>query len=200
MCVDTNLPAVESHSSDDDDNSDFYKGFLFAPVDVDEIAMTPKDDYHGIGYRGLDPAMAGMGQHVALFEESVCSSGGRRGISGQVMKWFKLSSVYRVLPGRGGGVKNRAGASNYRCIACVFHYFEGIFRKRNFIGRFLLHLVPLKNVPIDILLFLCKRPFPYKKEIPGMEKQLWYVLAESTLARIRTHILNNQSSERKSDD
>ncbi|XP_033626324.1 G patch domain-containing protein 1-like [Asterias rubens] len=76
------IGAPESDGSGGEE-SNFYQGFLFAPADVDEIAMMPKDDHHGIGYRGLDPTLAGMGRHVSLFEEPVNSRGGKRGISGQ---------------------------------------------------------------------------------------------------------------------
>ncbi|XP_038067893.1 G patch domain-containing protein 1-like [Patiria miniata] len=75
---------VKASDNDDGEDDDPFKDFLFAPTDVEEIALHPKDDYHGIGYRGLDPSMAGMGGHVALFEEQpVYSRSGRRGIAGQ---------------------------------------------------------------------------------------------------------------------
>ncbi|XP_022110491.1 G patch domain-containing protein 1-like, partial [Acanthaster planci] len=73
-----------SMSVDDDEDGEFYKDFLFAPADVEEITLLAKDDHRGIGYRGLDPALAGMGQHFSLFKEQPAySRSGRRGMSGK---------------------------------------------------------------------------------------------------------------------
>lgn len=43
----------------------------FAPKDVTPVDFTPKDDVHGLGYRGLDPLQALRGgsgaAHINLF-------------------------------------------------------------------------------------------------------------------------------------
>ncbi|XP_062845814.1 G patch domain-containing protein 1 [Trichomycterus rosablanca] len=64
------LPPNGSEESEDD--AEFApENVTFAPKDVIPVDFTPKDDLHGLGYRGLDPLQAlgghsGMG-HIDLF-------------------------------------------------------------------------------------------------------------------------------------
>ncbi|KAI4876812.1 hypothetical protein NFI96_013201 [Prochilodus magdalenae] len=64
------LPPSGSEGSDSDDEF-APENVTFAPKDVIPVDFTPKDDIHGLGYRGLNPLQAlsggsGMG-HVNLF-------------------------------------------------------------------------------------------------------------------------------------
>ncbi|KAK3510302.1 hypothetical protein QTP70_034013 [Hemibagrus guttatus] len=61
-----------SGSEDSEDNDEFAPdNVTFAPKDVTPVDFTPKDDVHGLGYRGLDPLQAltaGSGaSHINLF-------------------------------------------------------------------------------------------------------------------------------------
>uniref|UniRef100_A0A8B9JHX0 G patch domain containing 1 n=1 Tax=Astyanax mexicanus TaxID=7994 RepID=A0A8B9JHX0_ASTMX len=64
------LPPTGSEESEDDDEF-VPENVTFAPKDVIPVDFTPKDDIHGLGYRGLNPLQAlgggsGMG-HINLF-------------------------------------------------------------------------------------------------------------------------------------
>lgn len=59
---------------------------LLAPKDVQPIDFTPKDNQHGIGYSGIDPA-SGMFLGAGSLAETFKPSGSeKRGIKGQVGK------------------------------------------------------------------------------------------------------------------
>lgn len=77
----------------------------FAPKDVVPVDLTPKDNVHGLGYKGLDPTKALFGsseEHIDLFNPSAENSslgdlrhskGRKLGISGQVKCcWLKVFS------------------------------------------------------------------------------------------------------------
>ncbi|XP_018618651.1 G patch domain-containing protein 1 isoform X2 [Scleropages formosus] len=65
--------ALPPNGSEESEEEDDYvpENVTFAPKDVTPIDFTPKDDLHGLGYRGLDPQQALMGVsstgHVDLF-------------------------------------------------------------------------------------------------------------------------------------
>ena len=43
----------------DEDVDDIYaSGILFAPKDVEDFIFTPKDNLHGLGYKGIDVSSA----------------------------------------------------------------------------------------------------------------------------------------------
>ena len=81
-------PVPGSDGSEDDTDLDrFASDFLFAPKDNQDFSFRAKDDYHGIGYQGLDPSQAVLGGgHVNLFGEDRqgFSRSGKQGIRGQV--------------------------------------------------------------------------------------------------------------------
>lgn len=70
----------------------------FAPKDVTPVEFTPKDDVHGLGYRGLDPLQAMRGgsgashinlftldsDRMSLFGDKKAGQHRKGGISGQV--------------------------------------------------------------------------------------------------------------------
>uniref|UniRef100_A0A4W4GJ93 G-patch domain-containing protein n=1 Tax=Electrophorus electricus TaxID=8005 RepID=A0A4W4GJ93_ELEEL len=65
--------ALPPNGSEESENEDEFapENVTFAPKDVTPVDFTPKDDLHGLGYRGLDPLQAlaghsGMG-HINLF-------------------------------------------------------------------------------------------------------------------------------------
>ena len=83
------LPSAMSSSQTVDNGKDeeddiFAVGLLFAPKDVDVFLFTPKDDKHGLGYKGLDPSTALFHQENWLGMDSVTRRVGRKGISGEV--------------------------------------------------------------------------------------------------------------------
>ena len=83
------LPSALSSSQTVDNGKDeeediFAVGLLFAPKDVDAFMFTPKDDKHGLGYKGLDPSTALFHQNNWLGMDSVTRRVGRKGISGEV--------------------------------------------------------------------------------------------------------------------
>ncbi|KAM9493532.1 G patch domain-containing protein 1 isoform 1-T3 [Clarias gariepinus] len=63
------LPPIASEESEDDEFAP--ENVTFAPKDVTPVDFTPKDDVHGLGYRGLDPLQALRGgsgaAHINLF-------------------------------------------------------------------------------------------------------------------------------------
>lgn len=54
-----------------DDDEFAPENVTFAPKDATPVDFTPKDDVHGLGYRGLNPLQALMGgsgaSHINLF-------------------------------------------------------------------------------------------------------------------------------------
>ena len=62
----------------------FAVGLLFAPKDTDAFTFTPKDNKHGLGYKGLDPSTALIGRDDWLGIDPVSSRVGKKGIAGEV--------------------------------------------------------------------------------------------------------------------
>ena len=97
------LPPGQSSSQTTDVNSDeeediFAVGLLFAPKDVDTFTFTPKDDKHGLGYKGLDPSTALLGREDWLGIDPVSNRVGKKGISGEV--WFKVNYRAQLFKAR----------------------------------------------------------------------------------------------------
>lgn len=63
----------------------FAVGLLFAPKDTEIFTFTPKDDKHGLGYKGLDPSTALFGREDVLGINPGSRKSGRRGFSGEVL-------------------------------------------------------------------------------------------------------------------
>ncbi|KAJ8407905.1 hypothetical protein AAFF_G00269490 [Aldrovandia affinis] len=65
------LPPKGSEESEEEEDEYVPENVTFAPKDVTPIDFTPKDDLHGLGYRGLNPQQALMGGsgagHLNLF-------------------------------------------------------------------------------------------------------------------------------------
>ncbi|XP_074067587.1 G patch domain-containing protein 1 isoform X2 [Macrotis lagotis] len=92
-------PTGSEGSEDDDDDDDDYlpDNVTFAPKDITPVDFTPKDNVHGLAYKGLDPQKALFGisvEHFNLFSDvsegtsnllgSIRPNSGRKlGISGQ---------------------------------------------------------------------------------------------------------------------
>ncbi|KAJ6665996.1 hypothetical protein lerEdw1_000900 [Lerista edwardsae] len=89
------LPPGSEESEDEDDEYQ-PENVTFAPKDVMPVDLTPKDNVHGLGYKGLDPTKALFGtsqQHLNLFSPGSentdllgklqHSKGRKLGISGQ---------------------------------------------------------------------------------------------------------------------
>ncbi|XP_053127014.1 G patch domain-containing protein 1 isoform X2 [Hemicordylus capensis] len=85
-----------SEESEEEDDEYLLENVTFAPKDVMPVDLTPKEDVHGLGYKGLDPTKALFGvseEHLSLFSHSSENTGllgelqhskGRKlGISGQ---------------------------------------------------------------------------------------------------------------------
>lgn len=87
------------------DEEDEYQpeNVTFAPKDVMPVDLTPKENVHGLGYKGLDPSQALFGvsgrEHLNLFtggSEDTSnllgdlrhSKGRKLGITGQVRTFF----------------------------------------------------------------------------------------------------------------
>uniref|UniRef100_A0A3B4WM79 G patch domain containing 1 n=1 Tax=Seriola lalandi dorsalis TaxID=1841481 RepID=A0A3B4WM79_SERLL len=67
------LPPAGSEDSEDDDDDDFApENVTFAPKDVTPVDFNPRLGVQGLGYRGLDPGLALLGQraaeHIDLFK------------------------------------------------------------------------------------------------------------------------------------
>ncbi|EHB00853.1 G patch domain-containing protein 1 [Heterocephalus glaber] len=91
------LPPGGSEGSEDEDNDYLPDNVTFAPKDVTPVDFTPKDDVHGLEYKGLDPHQALFGtsaEHLNLFSggsegasnllgDAVLNKGRKLGISGQ---------------------------------------------------------------------------------------------------------------------
>ena len=73
---------------DGQDDDVFAVGLLFAPKDVEVVTFTPKDDLHGIGYKGIDPTTALSTQQDWLGMDPVRGRTGKMGIRGQVSVLF----------------------------------------------------------------------------------------------------------------
>ncbi|XP_055992204.1 G patch domain-containing protein 1 isoform X2 [Sorex fumeus] len=91
------LPPGGSDGSQDEDDDYLPENVTFAPKDVTPVDFTPKDNVHGLAYRGLDPRRAlfgTSGEHFNLFgggpeepgnllEDIRVNKGRKLGISGQ---------------------------------------------------------------------------------------------------------------------
>ncbi|KAM9607352.1 G patch domain-containing protein 1 [Trichechus inunguis] len=91
------LPPGDSEGSEDDDDDYLPENVTFAPKDVTPVDFTPKDNVHGLAYKGLDPHQAlfgTSGEHFNLFSAGLerasnllgdvgLSKGRKLGISGQ---------------------------------------------------------------------------------------------------------------------
>ncbi|XP_053256293.1 G patch domain-containing protein 1 isoform X1 [Podarcis raffonei] len=89
--------ALPPGSEESEEEEDEYRpeNVTFAPKDVVPVDLTPKDNVHGLGYKGLDPTKALFGsseEHIDLFNPSAENSslgdlrhskGRKLGISGQ---------------------------------------------------------------------------------------------------------------------
>ncbi|NXI35802.1 GPTC1 protein, partial [Galbula dea] len=65
------LPPGLSEGSEDEEDEYQPENVTFAPKDVMPVDLTPKENVHGLGYKGLDPSQALFGasgrEHVNLF-------------------------------------------------------------------------------------------------------------------------------------
>ncbi|XP_067396145.1 G patch domain-containing protein 1 isoform X2 [Emydura macquarii macquarii] len=91
------LPPEGSEGSEDEEDEYQPENVTFAPKDVMPVDLTPKENVHGLGYKGLDPtkALFGVsGEHLSLFSDGSektsnllgdlrHSKGRKLGISGQ---------------------------------------------------------------------------------------------------------------------
>ncbi|XP_004439839.1 PREDICTED: G patch domain-containing protein 1 [Ceratotherium simum simum] len=91
------LPPGGSEGSEDEDDDYLPENVTFAPKDVTPVDFTPKDNVHGLAYKGLDPHQAlfgTSGEHFNLFSEGPegasnllgdigVNKGRKLGISGQ---------------------------------------------------------------------------------------------------------------------
>ncbi|XP_006985070.1 G patch domain-containing protein 1 isoform X1 [Peromyscus maniculatus bairdii] len=91
------LPPGGSEGSEDEDDDYLPDNVTFAPKDIMPVDFTPKDNVHGLAYKGLDPSQALFGtpgEHLNLFggpsegtshllEDVRLSKGRKLGISGQ---------------------------------------------------------------------------------------------------------------------
>nr|XP_008512273.1 PREDICTED: G patch domain-containing protein 1 [Equus przewalskii]XP_014588667.2 G patch domain-containing protein 1 [Equus caballus] len=91
------LPPGGSEGSEDEDDDYLPENVTFAPKDVTPVDFTPKDNVHGLAYKGLDPRQAlfgTSGEHFNLFGEGPegasnllgdigVNKGRKLGISGQ---------------------------------------------------------------------------------------------------------------------
>ncbi|KAM8775460.1 G patch domain-containing protein 1 [Rhynchonycteris naso] len=92
------LPPGGSEGSEDEDDDYLPENVTFAPKDVMPVDFTPKDNVHGLAYKGLDP-------HQALFgtsEEQFTLFGGRP------ERTSDLLGDIRVNKGRKMGISGQA--------------------------------------------------------------------------------------------
>ncbi|NXK96558.1 GPTC1 protein, partial [Formicarius rufipectus] len=65
------LPPGLSEGSEDEEDEYQPENVTFAPKDIMPVDLTPKDNVHGLGYKGLDPSQALFGvsgrEHLNLF-------------------------------------------------------------------------------------------------------------------------------------
>ena len=78
------LSSSQPSTGNDEEEDIFAVGLLFAPKDVEVFTFTPKDDKHGLGYKGLDPSTALFGQDNWLGVDPISTRVGQKGISGEV--------------------------------------------------------------------------------------------------------------------
>ena len=71
-------------SNQEEEEDIFAVGLLFAPKDIDAFTFTPKDNKHGLGYKGLDPSTALIHRDDWLGIDPVSSRVGKKGITGEV--------------------------------------------------------------------------------------------------------------------
>ncbi|XP_039554135.1 G patch domain-containing protein 1 isoform X2 [Passer montanus] len=68
------LPPGLSEGSEDEEDEYQPENVTFAPKDVMPVDLTPKENVHGLGYKGLDPSQALFGasgrEHLNLFTDS----------------------------------------------------------------------------------------------------------------------------------
>ncbi|XP_069854662.1 G patch domain-containing protein 1 [Dipodomys merriami] len=79
------LPPGDSEGSEDEDDDYLPDDVTFAPKDVTPVDFTPKDNVHGLAYKGLDPHQALFGssrEHFNLFGGG--SEGGASHLIGDV--------------------------------------------------------------------------------------------------------------------
>lgn len=89
------LSSSQPATGNDEEEDIFAVGLLFAPKDVEVFTFTPKDDKHGLGYKGLDPSTALFGQDNWLGVDPVSTRVGWKGISGEV--YFTGSALYPIF-------------------------------------------------------------------------------------------------------
>ena len=79
------LPEISSDDKDKNEELDIYSlGVFLAPKDVQPITFTPKDNYHGIGYSGINLSTTLFAGASSLEEAFRPTGNDRRGIRGQV--------------------------------------------------------------------------------------------------------------------
>ena len=74
-----------SNEKEEEGEDIFAVGLLFAPKDTEIFTFTPKDDKHGLGYKGLDPSTALFGREDFLSMDPVSRGTGKKGILGEVI-------------------------------------------------------------------------------------------------------------------
>lgn len=72
-----------SNEKEEEEEDIFAVGLLFAPKDTEIFTFTPKDDKHGLGYKGLDPSTALFGREDFLSMDPVSRGTGKKGILGE---------------------------------------------------------------------------------------------------------------------
>ena len=78
------LSSQTTENNHEEEEDIFAVGLLFAPKDVDAFFFTPKDDKHGLGYKGLDPSTALFGRQDWLGIDPASSRAGKKSIIGEV--------------------------------------------------------------------------------------------------------------------
>ena len=76
------------HSAEQGEEDIYAVGMLFAPKDVEVVTFTPKDDLHGIGYRGIDPTTALSAHEDWPGLDPIKGRSGKMGIRGKVRLCF----------------------------------------------------------------------------------------------------------------
>lgn len=92
------LSSSQPSTGNDEEEDIFAVGLLFAPKDVEVFTFTPKDDKHGLGYKGLDPSTALFGQDNWLGVDPVSTKVGRKGISGEVYFMSSFLCIFLSPP------------------------------------------------------------------------------------------------------
>uniref|UniRef100_A0A8C5XBZ1 G-patch domain containing 1 n=1 Tax=Microcebus murinus TaxID=30608 RepID=A0A8C5XBZ1_MICMU len=78
------LPPGGSEGSEDEDDDYLPDNVTFAPKDVTPVDFTPKDNVHGLAYKGLDPHQALFGTSGERFDLFSGASEGAGGLLGDV--------------------------------------------------------------------------------------------------------------------